>query len=51
MMALSIITIIGIGLILGTGTYYVNGAKTMQAGQVDHHYGHMPANLHQIDFR
>ncbi|WP_318767437.1 hypothetical protein [Lactiplantibacillus carotarum] len=51
MMVLSIITILGMGLIAATGVHYVNGAKAMQAGTVDHHYGQMPANLHQIDFR
>lgn len=50
MMVLSIITILGMGLIAATGAHFVNGARAMQAGTVDHHYGKMPANLHQIDF-
>ncbi|WP_179950327.1 hypothetical protein [Lactiplantibacillus garii] len=49
-MVLSIITILGMGLIAATGTHFINGAKAMQAGTVSRHYGKMPANLHQIDF-
>lgn len=50
MMVLSIITVLGMGLITATGAHFVNAAKAMQAGTGNHHYGKMPANLHQIDF-
>ncbi|MFC6295650.1 hypothetical protein ACFQH1_10605 [Lactiplantibacillus daoliensis] len=50
MMVLSIITILGMGLIAATGAHFVNGAHTMHMKSAEHQYGKMPANLHQIDF-
>ncbi|WP_171001639.1 hypothetical protein [Lactiplantibacillus songbeiensis] len=50
MMVLSIMTILGMGLIAATGAHFVNAARAMQAGTVAHHHAKMPANLHQIDF-
>ncbi len=50
MMVLSIITILGMGLIAATGVHFVNASRAMQVKTVDHHTGKMPANLHQIDF-
>ncbi|MCJ8181148.1 hypothetical protein [Lactiplantibacillus pentosus] len=51
MMVLSIITVLGMGLIAATGAHFVHGAQAMHAGTIGHHTGQMPVNLHQIDLR
>ncbi|WP_173425497.1 hypothetical protein [Lactiplantibacillus herbarum] len=49
-MTLSVITILGIGLITATGAHFIKGAQAMHVGTIGQHTGSMPANLHQIDF-
>ena len=50
-MGLSIMTILGMGLIVATSTHFIKSARAMHAGSIGQHTGNMPANLHQIDLR
>jgi len=45
-MGLSIMTILGMGLIVATSTHFIKSARAMHAGTIGHHAGNMPANLH-----